>query len=170
MLTYILTALALVASVAIFAWLFAPQSLRPRRRSALANVGLGVWRGSRTYLADAVVGSRFLLGKIGSTSDHVALCGVSDIPLGPITDEAAAIGDAVAVNFLGCASETQLAVASAEILAGALIVPAANGKVRTLPTANGSYYIIGQCLQTAAADNALCHFTPITPTLRVVAG
>ncbi|HEY0966938.1 MAG TPA: capsid cement protein [Opitutaceae bacterium] len=161
----------IVSIVAIFAALVWLVASRPHGRALtfLANVAEGFQPAKMTFLADAAISTRYLLVKPGSDSSHVALCGTGDIPLGIATDEPSAAEEGVSVNLLGVQSECQIGVASAEILAGALIVSAASGKLRTLPTANGTYYIIGRALKTAAGDGDLVEFVPCFPTQRVVA-
>lgn len=165
----LLVILTLIVAAALFmSWV----ASRPRGNQlrSFANIGEGFQPANKTYLSDAVIATRHLVGKIGSSAAHVALCGVGDIPLGMITDEAPAIGDGVNVNLFGLEKECALGVASAEILEGAFIVPAASGKLRTLPVAAGTYYIIGRALKTAAADNDDVEFVPCFPIQRVVAG
>lgn len=134
----------------------------------LANIAEGTHEGNITKKADAAIAARFLLAKIGTDIDHVDLAGVNDLPLGVITDEAEAAEDLVNVALLGSACSTLKGVASAAIAAGDLIVPAAAGKLRTLPAGAGTYSIVGRALQAAAADNDVIEFDPIPNVQRVV--
>lgn len=138
------------------------------RRSILAaNIAEGQWEGGRkTYLLDAAVTSKQLVAKPGTDADHIAVCGVSDIPKGVITDEGD-IGEPVNVNLFGAARATELGVASGAIAADDFIVPGAAGAVRTLPASSGTYYIIGKALE-AAADGKPVQYVPCMPTQRVV--
>ncbi len=139
-------------------------------RIALANIAEGTHLdGKVTYLADAALSTRHLVGKIGSDASHVAACGTSDIPLGTITDEATAAEDPVSVSVFGAAPGTRRGVASAAITAGDMVVPAASGKLRTLPGSAGTYYICGRALTAAAADGDVIEFAPCLPIQRVVA-
>lgn len=161
------TILALIAVLALLAtcvWLVGRNSL-----TFLANVAEGTHAGSITKLADAAITTRHLLVKIGSDAGHVALAGVSDIPLGVATDESAAAEDPVNVALLGVTESTLLGVASAAITAGDLLVPAANGKLRTLPGTTGTYNIIGRAITAAGADGDTIEFVPSFPIQRVVA-
>lgn len=160
----ILMAVSLPALLATCVWLAKRNPL-----TFLANVAEGTHENALTRLADAAITARFLLVKIGSDAAHVALAGVSDIPLGIATDEPAAAEDAVNVEVLGIGERTLLGVASAAIAAGDLLVPAANGKLRALPTSAGSYYVIGRALAAASADGDKVEFVPSFPVLRVVA-
>ena len=164
------TLLVLFLLVAMIAALCSIVASRPRgaQLTALGNVGEGFQPARRTFQADAVFGERYLLVKTGSTAAHVALTGVGDIPKGFITDTPDVIGDEVAVAMLGLQSEGGIGVASGAIANDALLVPGANGTVRTLPVAAGTYHIIGRATK-AAADTEQVEYTPCFPIQRVVA-
>jgi hypothetical protein len=149
---------------------FLAALLWPVSRNSLiaANVGEGTHaNGLITYKADATTVAENLLVKIGSDENHVALCGTSDVPLGPALDNVDAIEDDVAVSLLGATSGTLLGVASGAIAAGDAIVAGASGTVRTCPTAGGTYNIIGRALK-ATADAGTVEYAPCLPTQRVV--
>ena len=116
-----------------------------------ANIAEGTHECAITKKADAVISTRFLLGKDGDDDDSIAVCGASDIPLGVITDEATAIDDRVAVQLLGH-GPTQRMVASEAITVGEHVYTAASGKVQDLPAGAGTYYEVGLALTPAAAD------------------
>jgi hypothetical protein len=95
-------ALSALVAAARVRWLAANGKLhniakpwRSERTVRLANIAEGTHDGRITKGVDAAITERYLLGKIGSASDRVAVCGASDTPIGVITDEAAAIGDLV---------------------------------------------------------------------------
>ena len=141
--------------------------------TAAANVGastIGTHHGGKLsrYAASAFT-ARHLLCKIGADETHVALCGAADIPLGLCDDEAEAAEDPINVVALGSSEGTLKARASAAIALGAMVVPDANGKVRTLPAAAGTYYIIGRALTAAAADGDELEIAPTFPVQRIVA-
>src|ERR1043165_2609897 len=52
----------------------------------LANIAEGTHDGNITKAVDAAITERFLLAKIGSAADRVAVAGAADIPIGVITD------------------------------------------------------------------------------------
>ncbi|MBI4024844.1 MAG: DUF2190 family protein [Verrucomicrobia bacterium] len=140
-----------------------------RNQCLCANIAEGVHgSGQITKKADGALTTRYLLAKIGSDADHVDAAGVADIPLGIITDEAAAAEDLVNVALLGAIKGTQRMIASAAITAGDLLVSAASGKVRTLPAAAATYYIIGRALIAASADGDTVEVAPSFPVQRVV--
>lgn len=159
----ILAAVLLPALLATCVWLAGRNPL-----AFLANVAEGTHTSSATRLADAALTTRNLLVKIGSDAAHVAVCGVSDIPLGLATDEPAAAEEPVNVELLGATGRTLLGVASASISAGSLLVAAANGKLRALPGTSGTYYIIGRALGAASNDGDVIAFVPSFPVQRVV--
>ncbi|MEN9840647.1 MAG: hypothetical protein RL376_447 [Verrucomicrobiota bacterium] len=165
------TLLLLLSVIVVIGLVMSLIASRPRgaQLSALGNVADGYQPAKKTYYADAAISTRNLLVKFGSDASHVALAGVNDIPLGLATDEAAAAEDGIAVSLLGIQECGALAVASAAITEGDLLVPAANGKVRTLPGTTGSYYIIGRALNAAGVDGDVIEFVPTFPVLRVVA-
>lgn len=162
LLPFLLGALAL----GFMAW----RHARGRRLPAVefANIAEGTVAGNKSYLSDEALATRFLLVKLGTDANHIAIAGAADIPIGVATDEAAAAEDLVNVGLLGSSSETRKAVASAAIAVGAMIVAAASGKVRTLPGTTGTYYIIGRALQAAGADGDVIEFDPYPCIQRVV--
>jgi hypothetical protein len=141
-------------------WRGARNVMRPR--VALANIAEGT-RGSLTKFSDGVIGSRFLLVKAGSDSDHIALSGAGDTPYGVCTDEASAAEEEVNVNPLACVHQTQKATndATGAIAFGDLLVPAASGKVKKIAAGAGNYYVVGMAIQPAAADGDIFEIIPI---------
>src|SRR5436190_23223438 len=90
-------------------------------RVRLANIADGTHCGNITKAVDAAITERFLLAKVGSASDRVAVCGAADTPMGVITDEAAATADLVNVALLGSAGSTGRMVASGAIWQGGVV-------------------------------------------------
>lgn len=125
--------------------------------------------GCITKLADVALTRRHLLVKIGTDASHIAINTASDIALGVVDDEAEAAEDPVNVQLLGQKEGTILMVASAAITAGAMVVSAADGKIRTLPGTTGNYYIIGRALEAAGADGDVIEVAHSFPVLRAVA-
>src|ERR1043165_2690090 len=87
-------------------------ALTQNGRVRLANIAEGAHDGNITKAVDAAITERFLLAKVGSASDRVAVCGAADTPIGVITDEAAAVADIVNVALLGSAGRTGSIVSS----------------------------------------------------------
>lgn len=139
-------------------------------RWEVSNIAEGTSEtGNRSYLADAVFSARHLVVKVGSDANHVDLAGTADIALGVIDDQADAIDDPVNVQLLGAKRGTVKMTASAAITAGAMVVTAASGKIRTLPGTTGTYYIIGRAREAAGADGDVIEVIPCFPIQRVVA-
>ena|SRR5688572_21680944 len=126
----------------------------------LANIAEGTHEGNITKAADAVITERFLLGKIGSASDRVAVAGAADTPIGVITDEAAAVGDLVNVALLGARPSTVRMVAGAAIAQGVLLEPAASGRVQTLGGGVGTHHVVGRALDAAGAAGDVIEVDP----------
>lgn len=130
------------------------------RTVRLANIGEGTHDGNITKAADAPITERFLLGKIGSAADRVALCGAGDTPIGVITDEAAAVGDLVNVSLLGSSRGTVRMVAASALAQGATLETTASGRVQTLVTSAGTHHLVGRALDAATAAGELIEVDP----------
>ena len=126
----------------------------------LANIAEGTHDGNITKAVDAAITERFLLAKIGSASDRVAVCGAADVPIGVITDEAAAAGEIVNLALFGSARSTLRMVASAAIAQGALVEPAASGRVATLGGGAGTHHVVGRALDAASAAGDVIEVDP----------
>ena len=72
---------------------------RGPRLVRLANIAEGQHSGNQgiSYKSDVVITERFLLAKRGAASDSIDICGAANVPIGLITDEAAAVNDYVNV-------------------------------------------------------------------------
>ena len=157
-----ITAIAALVARARLAWLQRSEGLRERGVVRLANIAEAQYAtGNITKLVDAAVTERWLLCKIGSDSAHVAVCGASDTPLGVITDEAEAQHDEINVFLLPPGVGTILMVASAAILQGALLEPAANGRVATLGGGVGTHHVVGRALTAASAAGDVIEVAPM---------
>ncbi len=163
LLTITILALALAAWV-VLSKLKSDEASLP----SFSNVAEGTHEGSLSKKADAIQSTRFLMVKIGSDADHIAVCGVGDRPLGLATDEAEAIEDSVNVNLLSPSANTQKAVASEAIAVGESVFTAASGKVQNEPAAAGTYYLVGRALTAAGADGEVIEIEPQAPTRTVV--
>ncbi len=157
-----------VASAAAVAFVALHPATKRRGFISAINIAEGTNKNAKTYKADAAVGTRFLLAKIGTDQNHSAACGASDIPIGTMTDEAAAAEDLVAVELLGISNRTLLMVASEVITAGEAVYTAAGGKVQDLPAGAGTYYKVGHALTASAADGDLIEVQHCAPIATVV--
>lgn len=155
--------------VTVAVWLASPALVA---RPEFANIAEGQHDGSVTKKADAAHTLRYLVVKIGSDSDHVALCGASDRPLGVCSDQPEAAEDRVAVDLLGATGTTRKAVPSEAMAVGDPVYTAANGKVQNEPATAGTYYRIGYALTAAVSDDVTnghpIEFEPHPPVKVVV--
>jgi hypothetical protein len=135
--------------------------------STSAKYGIGTHSGHITKTAAAAITQKYLLGKFGSSPDTVEICAANDVPIGVITDEAA-VGDPVDLALLG-SPDTLLGVAAGSINAGDVLVAAASGMVRQMPTTAGTHNIIGTALTATATANQLVEFTGCVPQQRTIA-
>lgn len=157
---------ALVAAARV-RWLRAHGQLHNARlaltengRVRLANIAEGTHDGNITKEVDAAITERFLLAKMGSAANRVAVCGSADTPIGVITDEAAAVADIVNVALFGSARSTLRMVAGAVIAQGALLEPASNGRVVTLGAGAGTHHVVGRALEAASAAGDVIEVDP----------
>ena len=139
------------------------ERLFPARRPArfvVANSIAAHHAGAFTALAKAATTSRHLLVKFTTQAREVEVCGPADRPVGLTLDEADKAGEGIAVALLGAQQSSQLGQASGPVAQGDFLVPGANGTVRQLPTAAGTYALIGQALADAH-NGELVPFDPI---------
>lgn len=170
--------LMLTVALLLAAALTAKHYLQPKgedfANSKLVNISP---KGRCTRLADANFTLRYLICKAGSDASHIDICTASDIPLGVVTDQTPTTDQAASdlsyplpVNLLGLNEDSERMIASAAIAVGDFVVPAAAGKVKTLPASGGgTTYIIGRALSAAAADLDQVEVVPCFPTLATIA-
>lgn len=148
-----------------------------RRLVPAANVAEGTHPdGVKSFLADAAITETYVLGVIGTDVNHIAACGNDGIPEGIIESQISAAeitaGLQIPVRLLGASRGSVLMVASEAIDPTAVhfVCSAASGRVKGLPTANGTYYIVGKPLTAAAAAGDRIEVIPCVPVQRVVSG
>lgn len=90
------------------------------------------------------------------------------VPCGVALADADDTDTDVPVQALGGAGRTVVCKASAAILVNAIVI-ADSTKVKTLPTAGGTYYIVGTALTAADADGDQIEIAPCAPIKIVVA-
>lgn len=147
------------------------QLLNPAKRRKriviLANVSQGTHAGTITLRSASAMTARNRLLAVGENTGEVQLADTSEAPIGVGLDNTTAAGETLAVALLGTNGDTHIGQASGSVSYGDFIVPAADGKVRTLPSAAGSYYIIGRALNDALNDQKVA-YAGCMATLRVV--
>lgn len=111
-------------------------------------------------LSDAAI-SKHRLVKAGSDANHVNVCAAVDTPVGVCLTEAGGAETQVDIAFLpGNAAPVKM-VASAPIAVGALLEPAASGKVQTLTGSIGTHHVVGRALEAAAGDLSVIQVIPM---------
>ena len=129
--------------------------------NATTNVGIHM-AGRFTATASVAITDKTLV-KFSATGVVAANDGV---PCGvAMSDEDN--GNEIGVQALGGADRTLVVIASAAVAAGAIVI-ADSTKVKTLPTAGGTYYIVGQALTAADADGDAVEVAPNAPIKIVV--
>ncbi len=166
-----LTFLMILCAMLMFTAAFALSRLAHRARKSkvnFANVGEGDYsHGRKSYLVDtgtAVLGTRYLLYKVGSDADHVTTCGAGDVPIGQSDDagDSANSDVPIAINLLGAAHGTLRCVTDGTIANGNYIKTAANGQATVAN--NGDAGIFGKALfGTDTTSNAgdVITFVPV---------
>ena len=139
-----------------------PWSLRRRRQRAgflAANVAEGT-REFDSLVPDTAVPARYLLVKRGSDAAHFAIAGAGDRPIGVCEDQTSTAGVALPglplrVSRLGVSTRSKNVAINSAVAQDDLLVPAANGCAQTLPTAAGTYWVIGSAEQAGAGSGVV---------------
>ena len=145
---------------------FLPGQVSPRGTLEFANIGEGTFgEGRVTLFGDATTSTRYLLYKIGSDADHVALAGAGDTPLGPSDDMVADVTVPIAINLLGPGSDTLRVVTDGSISNGDYVKCGAAG-VAVKATTSGTDVVIGRAVfgsDTSNGANDVITIVPIMP-------
>lgn len=132
------------------------------------------WK-KRSFLPDAAVSGKYLLGKAGSDKDHVAvIAAAGDEPLCLICDSTLRNGATILDVPLNCEPLTGndkllWAQAATAIANGDDIVSYGDGRIASLAqVGNGTYWKVGRCFGDTAAGGAIesadgVHFMPCLP-------
>lgn len=167
------TLLVLLLLVAVIGAICAYIASRPvgRQLTALGNaVGDGVrftHNGDHPVLLEAAVARPHLLLRKG-TGDNQALLGTNAARPFGVAQGGGEIGDTVAMHRLGMGGRSVLGLASGAIAADSRLSPDASGKIRALPVAAGTYWVIGTSVTSAAGDNDEFEFVSCVPFQVVV--
>lgn len=129
-----------------------------------ANIGEGTFEhGIKSFIPDATAASRYLLYKRGSDSDHCAVCGAGDDPLGPSDDQAdTSTGVKIAVKLLGAYRGTTRVVTDGTVANGNYVKCAANGQVTVAASGDLSF---GRAIITSDMSSAAGDVITIIPAL-----
>lgn len=115
------------------------------------NEGIIAFEAGGTIPANALV-------KLSSGEVVVCTATSTDIPIG-VALYAAADGENVAVKLLNCGGTVEM-IASEAISQGEAVYAAADGEIQDLPTANGTYKMIGYAMEAATADQDIIEVLP----------
>ena len=106
-----------------------------------------------TRKSSGAISQKYLLLAFGADQDHVNLCGAGDSPMGVALNTTTAAEQDVRVALVGSSNaEIRKMIAGAVISYGALLEPAAGGKVATLSIGPGTHHVVGRALKSAVAD------------------
>jgi hypothetical protein len=117
----------------------------------LSNSTIGTHEDCITKCAKTAISPYRLVVLDSTDDDQIVHATANSLPFG-VSDDEAQPDEIVNVNLLGC-SHTIKITAGAAIVAGALLIPGADGKAISMPTALGTYNCIGLALSAAAAGN-----------------
>ncbi|MDR2677768.1 MAG: DUF2190 family protein [Puniceicoccales bacterium] len=120
--------------------------MKKEKEIIFANVAEGTHEGNITFLAAAPIETAHVLVALQGNAVHPTAAG--ELPIGVVTDEADAAEDPVNVQLLG-GGATALIGAADPISAGTFVVGTANGKIIPLPSAPGTYRVVGIALSSA---------------------
>jgi len=141
-----------------------PHGCQYFANSQLVNINA---EGQATFpIADNAFTTRYLLAKRGVSALSIDVSDGTVAPVGIVEDETPSDGDLnypLNVALLGAVKGTKRAIASGAIAADATIVADAAGKVKTLPVAAGTYYVVGKAFGAAGADGDQIQFIPTLP-------
>jgi hypothetical protein len=162
-LTPVLVLLLILAALAVFS----------NRQSAirwLANNSLLVNitpKGRATAVADAAFTSRYLVCKRGAYYYSIAIAGQGDTPYGVVPDMTPTTDTDLSydlpVQILGLDEDTERVIASGAVAIDNLVTTDANGQVRALPAAAGTYWIIGKAKTATVAAGDQLELIPCFP-------
>ncbi|MDR0428485.1 MAG: DUF2190 family protein [Puniceicoccales bacterium] len=112
----------------------------------VANVAEGTHDGNITYATLLPIHTTNRL--VSFEDGKVKISTIGQLPFGIITDETDAAGDFANVCLLG-GKETAILVADGPIEQGSCVYGSRDGKISTLSSESGTYYLVGIALQSA---------------------
>jgi len=131
-------------------------------------------KGRGTALADNTFARRYLIAKMGSDTSHIDLCGASDTPwaivpdMTPTTDTD--LSYPLPFEILALSEDTQRGAVNAATAVGDLLTVTTGGLLITLPTAAGTYWVVGRGKTATSAQYDLVEFAPCAPYQVTVGG
>jgi hypothetical protein len=130
-----------------------------------ANCSDGTHSAAATFVASTDITNRHRLVAFDNAVNigKIKLASGSDVSFG-VTMDVASAGDIVAVRFL-CGNETVLLEAAEAIAHGSVLVVAAGGRVRAIPSASGTYQKIGIAIGIASGAGDVIEVLPYVATI-----
>lgn len=131
-----------------------------------SNIGEGTFGdGIKSYIPDAATAARYLLYKIGSDSDHCAVCGAGDTPLGSSDDlaDSANLDLPIAIKLFGAVKGTTRVITDGTVANGNRVKCAANGQVTVAATADVSFGIAIITSDGSSAAGDPIQIIPVLP-------
>jgi hypothetical protein len=124
-------------------------------------------KGRATAVADAAFTSRYLIAKRGAQYYSIAIAGQGDTPYGVVPDMTPTtdtdLSYPLPVNILGLNEDTERMIGSGAIAIDQLITTDAAGQVRALPSAAGTYWVLGKAKTAAVAQGDQVEVIPSFP-------
>jgi len=134
--------------------------LRTQFATANGETTVGRHAHATTKLASGAFGSRHLLVKLGADSDHVALTGAADRPIG-VTDDMPLLAEVpINVQFL-TGPGTKRLIATGAVSEDADVYTAASGQVQPLPVASGTYWLVGTTRGAAVQSDDTLYYVEV---------
>lgn len=131
------------------------QRTAPTGRVMFANIGEGTFEsGVRSYTPDAATTSRYLIYKIGTDADHVAVAGLNDVAIGVSNDQADA-GVPIAIQLFGAKPGMLRVQTDGTIANGDYVKSGAAGQATKATTADAGIFgkaLFGTDTSSAAGD------------------
>ena len=134
--------------------------LRQQFCTANAETTVGRHAHATTKLADGAFGSRHLLVKLGSDSDHATPSGAADRPYGITDDMPGIAGTPIHVQFL-TGPGTKRMISTGALAEDADVYTADGGKVQPLPVAAGTYWLVGTARGAAIQSDDTLYYVEI---------
>jgi len=162
----------IISGLVLLLILGAALGLRGKRRviSYLANNSLIVNitpKGRATAVADAAFTSRYLICKRGAQVYSIAIAGQGDTPYGVVPDMTPTtdtdLSYPLPVNILGLNEDTERMIASGAVALDNMLTTDASGQVRAVPSASGTYWIVGKAKSAAVAAGDQVEVVPCFP-------
>jgi hypothetical protein len=124
-------------------------------------------KGCATAVADAPFTSRYLIAKRGAEYYSIAIAGQGDTPYGVVPDMTPTtdtdLSYPLPVRILGLNEDTERMICSGALAIDQLLTTDAAGQVRALPSAAGTYWVLGKAKTATVAQGDQVEAIPCFP-------